>query len=105
MENRLSDRRSAIRPVENTRKRQDALFYCDECLKSVTKDNCDCLYSCKKCFTKICEDCYIYSERCDKCSLNLTKYQKKEEIKIPENMSHFIQIKQPIKKWYRFYIC
>ena len=104
MENRLSDRRSAIRPVENTRKRQDTLFYCDDCLKSVSKDTCECLYSCKKCFTKICDTCYLYSERCDKCNLSLTEYKKKEEIKIPYDMSHFIPIVHP-KPWYRFYIC
>ncbi len=103
MEDRSSTRRAALKPIASNINK-DRLCYCDDCYKAIYKHNCDKLFVCEKCNTKVCVDCYGYADKCVACNNRLTIFLKKDEIRIPENISHFVPVKQT-RPWYRLLGC
>ena len=103
MEDISSMRRSAIKPIApNINK--DRLCYCDDCYKGIYKHGCNQLFVCEKCNTKVCKDCYDYSAKCVACNQRLTIFLKRDDIRIPENISHFVPVKKK-KPWYCLLLC
>ncbi len=107
MENqRTSSRRSAIKPIEKkiVKSNTKSLYYCDDCFKSLYHHDCDQLFCCKKCDIKICKDCFIKSDKCVNCFQRMSIFLKKDQIRNPTNIDHFIEVKNS-KGWRCLFGC
>ena len=104
MEERSSIRRSAIKPIEPN-KQTEKLYYCDDCFKTIYKEDCDKLFACVKCNIKLCVDCYNACNKCENCNQRFTTFLKKDDIRKPEKLTDFVAIKQKKRSWSCLFCC
>ena len=83
-------------------KRQDTLFNCSDCYKSIKKNDCTVLFFCNKCNVKICVNCFDGSGKCVNCFGNLDRFEKRDTIYTPDTLDDFIEINIYKRKWMSF---
>jgi len=103
---RTSTRRSAVKPIEkgNVETNKRGLYLCDDCFKSIYHHDCYQMFCCKKCNVKICKECFIKSDKCVNCENRMSIFLKKDEIRTPTNINHFVEIKKT-KRWSCLFGC
>lgn len=84
------------------RNRQNTLFYCGDCYKSITKQDCAVIFLCNKCNLKLCVNCFDETGKCVNCFGSLFRFEKRDTIDVPDTMDDFVQIKSEKKRWWCF---
>ena len=77
---------------------------CDDCFKTVYHHDCDQMFCCKKCNVRICKDCFIRSDKCVNCFQRMSIFLKKDEVRTPTNLEHFVEVKKT-KGWSCLFGC
>ena len=103
---RTTTRRSAVKPVDKkfVETNKKGVYYCDDCFKTVYHHDCDQMFCCKKCNVRICKDCFIRSDKCVNCFQRMSIFLKKDEVRTPTNLEHFVEVKKP-KGWSCLFGC
>lgn len=84
--------------------KNSTLFICKDCFKSIKTNDCTTFYYCRICQIRLCNKCYNKSNTCINGCKRLIIFNKKDEIRIPENLESFEPIiPQKINYWCCFF--
>jgi len=103
MEDQIFKKRTPIMVHPDIKRtRQDTLFNCSDCYKSITKQDCAVIFYCNKCKLKLCVNCFDVSGKCVNCLGELCRFEKCVSVDVPDTMDDFIPIKSEKKRWWCF---
>ena len=103
MEDQIFKKRTPIMVHPDIKRtRQDTLFNCSDCYKSITKQDCAVIFYCNKCKLKLCVNCFDVSGKCVNCLGELCRFEKCVSVDVPDTMDDLIPIKSEKKRWWCF---